>query len=529
MSKCPGMQNNINIGRKVLSDSEIEKHKDFASLYRSYQTIHTPLYKTTRFITGISVAAAAMVLFVLYFSFFRNSTSTNPLNGTDQVTLAIDKNLLPHKVSPPLAGFEVPRQSFRMKGNKGASFKTASGTEIIVPAEAFVDKEGIKINDEVEIRYREFNNPLEFFLSGIPMHQVTGGQMVRTESAGMFEILAFRNNQAVSLDKNKVIEVELISAITGDFDCLHLEAGTQQWANLGESPLIAENGQAVPSEFRKSNAIDSAGLPAVPRKADKKKIVFNIQVDVSDFPELSEYEGLLFEVNETYGKFDERLYDNTWEKAILKPSNVPSNYDLTLSIRDTSVTITVYPVFNSKNYDEAVKLYQEKKEVWLARQKDNSKNSADNNGLAKGDMNADAPDLSGQPALAFREMKPVGKRHFEVAKLGIYQSGRQLGSEGLTNIRPVIVDINGNEVPNATFYLAERNYNTLSGFGQSQVISFRNSAQNLFWALTPDGKIGVLAPESFAILTKESDTPRFKMVFVEPQTGIALIKNALQI
>lgn len=523
------MKNKFIIGRKVLSDSEIGKHKDFTSLYRSYQTIKRPLYKTTRFITGISVAAAAIVIFVLYFSFFRNSTFTNTVNPPEKAMLSLNSKLLPQKVAPPLEGIRVPHQSFHLKGSKGGAIKTSSGTEISVPANAFIDKEGNTVSGEVEIRYREFNNPLDFFLSGIPMHQVTEGQVVRTESAGMFEILAFQHDQSLTLDKDKTIGVELLSFFPGELNCYYLDTLHQQWMNRGESQLVAENGQAIAVRSEMKYNVDTTGMPVVPRKADKKKFVFNINVDVSGFPELTGYKGLLFEVNETYKKFDEQLYDNKWDKATLTASKVPSNYDLTLSIRDTSVTIMVYPVFNNKNYEEAVRVYQEKKEVWLAQQKNNEKNVANQQEKAKKENNIEPRAISGTNVLAFGKMKPLGKRHVKVNLLGIYQCGQPLSNEDMKNIRPVITDMNGSPVTNAVLYLAEREHNSLSCFGQSEVISYRQGVKNLFWAVTKDGKIGILDPESFAALTGKDDAPGFKMKFVDSRQGVALLKDALQI
>lgn len=523
------MENKFNIGRKVLSDSEIAKHKDFTSLYRTYQITQKPLYKTTRFIAGISVAAAAVVIFVFYFSFFRNNTSTNLVNPTEKVNLALDQTLLPQKINPPLAGINVPRQSFHLKAAQGGAIKTASGTEITVPADAFVDQKGNKVSGDVEIQYREFSNPLEFFLSGIPNHQTADNQVYRTESAGMFEILAFQHNQSLSLNKNKVIGVDLLSFFPGEFQCFYLDTNKQQWVNRGESLLLAENGRVIPEVSTVNPGIDTTGLPVFPRKANKKKFVFNIKVDVSGFPELAVYNNLLFEVNEDYGAFDERLYDNSWDKASLTASKVNSNYDLTLSIRDTSVTIVVYPVFSNKNYEEAVKLYQEKKQVWLARQKANPATAANLQTPAKSKKDPESLNPSAAPKLAFNKMKPLGKRHVDVTTLGIYQCGKQLENQNMRNIRPVIKDLQGNEIHDAVMYVAEREHNTLSCFGRSGVISFRSEAQNLFWAVTQDGKIGVLSPESFALLTRDNAAPGFKMVFVAPNTGLALIKNALQI
>ena len=60
-----------------------------------------------------------------------------------------------------------------------------SGTRITVPSGAFVDDAGKAVTEPVALTVREFHNPIETWLGGIPM--VAAGDAV-LRSAGMMEI-----------------------------------------------------------------------------------------------------------------------------------------------------------------------------------------------------------------------------------------------------------------------------------------------------------------------------------------------------
>lgn len=115
-----------------------------------------------------------------------------------------------------------------------------SGTEIFIPANAFVTADGKNITGEVAIDYREFRNPLEFVMSGIPMSNINGADPNNYfRSAGMLEINASINGEEVFLkpDKNVTINFESTDG-EENFPLWTFNDSLNQWKEIGQSTPV---------------------------------------------------------------------------------------------------------------------------------------------------------------------------------------------------------------------------------------------------------------------------------------------------
>ena len=72
--------------------------------------------------------------------------------------------------NPPLPELDIPYQKFEIDPSQPNVLYSKFGAKINIPADAFLDKEGNVIKDKVEVSFREFYNPLDFYLAGIPMN-----------------------------------------------------------------------------------------------------------------------------------------------------------------------------------------------------------------------------------------------------------------------------------------------------------------------------------------------------------------------
>ncbi len=522
------MAQNLNFDRKELREQDILKHKNFDEVLRSYRMVQRPA-SNTRWIAAASIAAAACLLAFLYFGFLNNSTNHHGnLLSDGNAPVHFNLNDLPKKVQLPLKNYSVPAEHFKVSADQGGNFKTSSGSTISIPAMAFVDEQGKKVEGTIEVSYREFQNPLDFFLSGMPMHQMKDGQPIQTASAGMFELLANKDDKAIYIASSKQIAVDQQSRFSGKCEQMFFNTTSNTWVKEGENDLLAENGKIIVEKETAPVSIDSAGMPVMPRKADKRKYIFDIKVDVSGFPELAEYKGLLFEVNETYQKFDERLYDIKWEQASIKASSVAGNYNLTIGIRDSSVTIMVYPVFANKNYQEAMLVYQEKKELWLANLAKQQKQTNEKKAI-KVNANDVALVTTDEPLINYSKLKAKGKRHFEVHKLGVYQSVMAYHPTTMKVVQPRLIDLKGKEIKNVQMFIADRTQNILYNFGSSASIACDQSASLLFWFVTDNGQMGVVSTEAFLALTVNNDRPLIKVQLMDPGKAIGILKETMQI
>ena len=116
----------------------------------------------------------------------------------------------------------------------GGRIEAPSGTVIQIPADAFVDADGNPVTGNVVIDYREFRDPIDFILSGIPMTYDSGGVNNTFLSAGMFELNASANGKEVFLAKDKTIDMEFASTDSSNtFNFYAFRDGDNNWENIG--------------------------------------------------------------------------------------------------------------------------------------------------------------------------------------------------------------------------------------------------------------------------------------------------------
>jgi hypothetical protein len=111
-------------------------------------------------------------------------------------------------VKRPLKNADVIPDVFTTSSLTGGIAEYGSGTKIIVPPAAFVDANGKTVTGNVELTYREFRDPADIIVSGIPMKYDSGGVVGDFKSAGMFEMYASQNNQEVFVAPGKNIELQ---------------------------------------------------------------------------------------------------------------------------------------------------------------------------------------------------------------------------------------------------------------------------------------------------------------------------------
>ena len=99
---------------------------------------------------------------------------TNAVEGVEIAGLDISEYGIEHAkeeakpcVNPPLAEINVPTTIYKVNAEKGATLEFKTGSKITIPKNSFVDRDGKLIKGEVELHYREFHDPVDFFVAGI--------------------------------------------------------------------------------------------------------------------------------------------------------------------------------------------------------------------------------------------------------------------------------------------------------------------------------------------------------------------------
>lgn len=403
------MKRKINLNRPKISSEEIAQRKDFNSVMQNHGNIATKsLLKKPWFLSSVVVATVAVITTVVLLN--KENTGTQSVSeqqttNNQQLTTNNEQQITSNEqpitnqqpttnrcIDPPLKGINVPYKVYKVNAEKGAVLDFKTGSKISIPKNAFADKNGNLLKGEVELRYREFHDPVDFFVSGIPMTYDSAGMRYHFESAGMMEMLAYQDGKQVNMTKGKSINIELASNYSGtEYNLYELDTVKNNWACLGKDkvkqidkrqgdqfifpdkslqPVQQSNEYKIietkKEEVQKEKEVKIAALPktAEPKKpvqAKKDKYTFNIEVEANEYPELAVYKGLLFQVGDENKNFSASMYDITWDEASVKEGNKKGeNYLLTLKKASKKYDLIVYPVFEGKNYETAMKEYKDK-------------------------------------------------------------------------------------------------------------------------------------------------------------------------
>lgn len=143
-------------------------------------------------------------------------------------------------VSPPFDGVNVEKKCFFITpSTENKLLYPPSGTEIIIAPNSFIDKNGNPVNENIAIDYREFRDPVDFIVSGIPMtFSSETDSLSYFKSAGMFEMNASINGQEVFLKKDAKISVNFQSTDTAsNYTFYAFNDKENRWDSINKAPV----------------------------------------------------------------------------------------------------------------------------------------------------------------------------------------------------------------------------------------------------------------------------------------------------
>lgn len=96
-------------------------------------------------------------------------------------------------IKQPVPGININDTSFSFNSSADVELAYKSGSIIHIDKNSFVTKDGLAYNGPVKLSYREFRNPVEIMLSGIPMTTKSESGDALFRSGGMYEVYAYDN------------------------------------------------------------------------------------------------------------------------------------------------------------------------------------------------------------------------------------------------------------------------------------------------------------------------------------------------
>ena len=264
-------------------------------------------------------------------------------------------------IKPPITGVNVPVEEFSFSAEQGDTLFPNSGSIILFPPNSLVDQNGNLVKGKVDVTYREFIDPVDFFVSGIPMNYEMNNTNYTFESSGMIEIKVTQLNVPVFVNPSNRPEVNLL---TNNSDPEHnlyfLDTVQKKWIEKGKD-LITNLKRSNNNSRKKTNLEPTAqnNTNAVkPIKASGGP-VFEIEVSPGDFPELDIYRNVKFEIDKSEKKYNPKDAEIEWNDVRATKSSKEGLYLITFSTPNKKVTYLARPEFEGKDYDQAIKAFDE--------------------------------------------------------------------------------------------------------------------------------------------------------------------------
>ncbi len=215
----------------------------------------------------------------------------------------------------PVLDMAIGCQSDVFEEDKGAQINYASGAKVIVPADAFVDKNGEPVTGKVKLEFAEINDAASVIASGLPMCIEQDGEIGYFESGGMFEINANQNGEPLRLAEGKRIEIQTMSDKPGDFNFYEFNEANGKWVEQNKTQLAATTQPNQPPVLL--DTIANSRPPIKPTKATSEDFIFDLRVDNVDEYGMKNWEGIMWKFSEAEGKEQKSnhwLFDKKWKK-----------------------------------------------------------------------------------------------------------------------------------------------------------------------------------------------------------------------
>lgn len=504
----------INTDQQIPTDEFIKQHKpSFESMAAKVNPVKNPMRKLWQWGGGSALVIVSAVS--LYWLTSSNNTSTTNESTTINDSIAC--------VNAPIDEIDVPKHTYTFNNQDGGTFITGEGTRIIVPQNAFADENGQLTQGPVDLVFREFHKVPDFFRAGIPMTYDSAGETYTFESAGMFELLAFAGDEPLQVAKGKELFVDLVSSDNSPkHNVYYLDTVADKWNYLAEStfremeePETTEDSQPdYTYAFDNGSSNDVADRFYVkPVQAGKATYLFKAEYEKSQFPELSIYENVLFEVDESRQEFSNDLYKVNWASVTIKKSKMDGLYMLKLSRPDTTVKLYAKPVFAAADYQNAVARY-------------NKKGSDQQQAVANYRSRADSTVANRDQAISMGTSNYQGYRRVSVTRSGIYNHDYPIRIDN-TFIKPTFTE-NGSPIVPARIYWTDKSVNAMyEAQGNAEALYFTKGAPIILWVVDEQNRMAVVSESEFARATKKNDNPVFDLTFLDAREGLKTLNEEI--
>jgi hypothetical protein len=541
------MKRKVNINRPSISAEEIAKGKNFSELAKMANPVDLPFYKSSWFAT--SIAGVSLVVALVAFHYINQEKEISELKPKiEKVQKQVEESTLISYnedtpcIKPPSEKLSIKGTSYMVNNSKGKTITHPSGTTIEIPKNAFI-KDGKLVEGEVEIRYKEFKDQIDILLSGIPMHYDSANTDYVLESAGMVQIYGFQNNLPVDIKNGKSIKINFPTQDPSSrFNLYELDTIENKWdfkgkptvnrskekINKSKPTISIVDAYKIDSIFTSStkvieeqkNQISSAltvviedikelraNKPIIPNESVNKDRQFNLEVDKKEFPELSEFTEVIFEVLEEDENFNSSIYEIEWQNVILKEKVPGQVYLLNLFGDNSKESLLVKPILKGGDLAKAKQLftdYSQRLDTKIAKEKELEQKLADAKKRFQEELKRQKEARVIREKMAKQKKKQAKFKEiivmsFDVAQFGTWNCDSPIKQPKGKTVNATFASLAGAPIVLGAVYLIEKNRNSIFTYDVAQFnnLKFNPKETNTLIGFTLDDEIAIFRSVKF--------------------------------
>lgn len=405
-------------------------------------------------------------------------------------------------ISPPFDNINIQYANYEVDASKDTVVIHHSGSKLMIPKEAFLDANGEVVKGKVKVEYREFANAFDAYIGGIPMQYDSAETKMVFETAGMIEIKASSNGQAVYVNPKNKINVEMNSFQLGNqYNTYQLDTISGKWKLLGKDKVV-----------QKDYKDEIAKLPKIPRKPKLASYYsFTIEDTFSRFPELAMYKNVMFEsTNQNMGISCPKITIEEAEDGFYKLS-----FFISKNAKKPIKTLNCEVVFKKgSDYDNAIKVYQAKYEKLIAKRGkmksiilqewENYKQ------IEKWYFDNGLMNVFIETEIGYLESDLRLVRLLEINGFGLINCDNPIAYPSGADITANFIDEKGEKLTLTNLTLVEIGRNSIFQYPDSH-IKFDPTKNNILWGITSNKEIAFLKAKDFNNITNYSGNVTIKM------------------
>ncbi len=547
--------------RKIITNQNApkaqENPKDFSELLKAYNNhIGSSIGQSGSFWKlAIGVAAACIVGFVFFQLFSNQTVVSEKKHPTEDPTSG--------QTSQPY--YDLDSWKTSISNTEETLIISPTGVIIEIPEQAFIASDGTIIEDSVTLELTQYDDALSILLSQIPMHYDSAGVKYHFQSDGMFNLSAFAGNEEVQLTKSVSVHYPQTTGRSGS-NTYFLD--NNEWNYAEHTPLtnyeeicektvykfneqktdnstISKQEEKLAQLQKESKSLQERVIylekskPLEPRRQNLSNYRFVLDVNPSEFPELTSFDDVVFEVKDS--RFNFSIYEETWNDIAVKKSTKEGRYLITLKNTKRVEIFDVYPVLSETEFTSAFHQYSdEMKEI--EERKNNLSTKINENKKIEQQFLADLKAYK-------QDVKRVSKRKRVINQLtAALQKDTPYRSVDMSSLlRSVNFDIavplppKGFPVP-ADFVIADSNHpvngvsliniseNIYYDFSRHEFSEFRymKGKKHILVAILPDGQLAAYREDLTSDKIKRGQPHRF-VLKLSPSTNIDELRDFLQL